>query len=87
MRKYTEHSGNIRGMARSAAGWGDRVHDSAIGGGNNKMMPNALAVLAAAEAGFMFLLVKLSGCRTEESPHEPEDVTAVVPGEHHQAEA
>ncbi len=73
MRKQTEHSANVRAMCRSPMGWGDTVHDGAIGGGNNKMMPNALAVLAAAEARFMFWLVKLSGAVPEEGSHEHQD--------------
>jgi hypothetical protein len=63
MRHQTELSANIRAMSRSPAGWGDMIHDSTIGGGTNEKLPNALAVLAAAEARFMFFLVKLSGCR------------------------
>ncbi len=73
MRKSTEHSANIRAMARSPKGWGDRIHDSTIGGGANEMLPSALAVLAAAEARFMFLLVKLSGASPEEVRHEHQD--------------
>lgn len=87
MRKQTELSSNIRGMAFSPRGWGDKIHDGAIAGGTNKMMPSALAVLAAAEARFIFWLVKLSGAAPVEVNHEPENVTPALSGINHQAEA
>ncbi len=64
MRHYSELSCSLRAMARSDAPfelWDGRY---------NKRVPSALAHLAAAEALFMFLLVKLSGC-TQGANHEP----------------
>jgi hypothetical protein len=86
MRAMTELSGNIRAMARSPNGWGDRIHDGTINGGGNEMLPNALAVLAAAEARFMFYLVKTSGCRPEGDQDEHETCRPTVTGDDSQAE-
>ncbi len=64
MRKITELSSCIRGMVLGGHDWGKAVSDAGVFDGTpGKMVPNALAVLAAAESRFMFLLVKLSGCR------------------------
>lgn len=66
MRKYTELTANIRGLLRSKRGWMDYADDSTVsGGGGDQRLPNALAVLAASEARLIFLLVKLSGCKTD----------------------
>lgn len=75
MRRQTELFANLRGMCFSQAGWGDKIHDGSLQGGSGKMLPSALAVLAAAEAGFMFLLIKLSGIKlvAEGGPVRGED--------------
>lgn len=61
MRAQTEHSAYIRAQMRSVSGF--LVPDPVENGGSGKLLPNALAALAAAESVNMFLLVKLSGCR------------------------
>lgn len=86
MRKFTELSSNIRAMARSPKGWGDRIHDGTINGGGNEMLPNALAVLAVAEARFMFLLVKQSNCCSSQGDdNEHETCSPIVSGSNHSA--
>lgn len=64
MRHATELSAYLREMIRSRQPF--LVEDHIIQGGSGERLPNALAVLAAAEARFMFWLVKLSGCSGDE---------------------
>ncbi len=73
MRRITELSSSLRGMALGGHDWGRNIHDGTIGGGAGRTVPIALAVLAAAESRFMFFLVKLSGCRdnVQGGSHEP----------------
>jgi hypothetical protein len=49
----------MRAMARTRAGM--YIKSEIIQGGSGEWVESALAMLAAAEARFMFLLVKLSG--------------------------
>ena len=88
MRHATELSANLRGLCLSPTGWGAFIHDGTINGGSGKMLPSALAVLAVAEARFIFLLVKLSGCTEEQGgPDEPRSEAAgtALPGSDSQA--
>ena len=77
-RRQTELSANLRGVLRSPYGWGKPRKGLPLALASSQMTyPSALQALAAQEAGLMFWLVSLSGCREGQDEHQA--VAAAVP--------